>query len=198
MIGYKAGFTLLETLVALVITALASVLIMQGLSHALMLRERVVEHTQFQREDMLRRAWFGESVNALIADIPRIERHRFRGDADGFHGLTLAPLQELPGVPVAVDWSIEREDDIVHLYYQQPDRARQRVWSWRAETARFAYFDPQLGWSARWPPATANASPLPASVAFVSEWRDKPLTWVASVLGARTPRNGLELPEEFR
>jgi len=192
------GFTLLEMLVALVITALASVLIMQGLWQALMLRERVLEHTQFQREDALRRSWFSDSVNALIADVPRIERHRFQGDAEGFRGLTLAALQALPGMPVVANWSLEQQADIFHLYYQQPDRDRQRVWSWRADSATFSYFDPELGWSSSWPPGGSLAPPLPGAIALITEWRGQPLTWVSSVLGARSPRDGLELPEEFR
>lgn len=191
------GFTLLETLVALVITALASVLLMQGLSQALMLRERVIEHTQFQREDILRRAWFTDSVNALIADLPRIDRHRFEGSAEGFRGLTLAALQEPPGVPVSIGWSLEQETDIFHLYYQQPDRDRQRAWSWRADSARFSYFDPQQGWVPEWPPEGGGGAPLPQAIALTTEWRAQPLTWVAAVLGSRTVREGLEPLEGF-
>jgi len=192
------GFTLLETLVALVITALASVLLMQGLSQALMLRERVIEHTQFQREDILRRAWFTDSVNALIADLQRIDRHRFEGGPEGFRALTLAALQEPPGVPVPIGWSLEQEADIFHLYYQQPDRDRQRVWSWRADTARFSYFDPQLGWGPEWPPKSGDAAPLPQAIALTTEWRTRPLTWVAAVLGSRSVRKGLEPMEDFQ
>ena len=189
---FGAGFTLLETLVALVITALTTVLLMQGLSQALMLRERVLEHTQFQREDSLRRSWFNDTVNALVADLPRNERHRFAGDSDGFRGLTLAALQEFPGVPVPVEWSIEREADILHLYYQQSDQNRQRIWSWRADEASFSYFDPDLGWSSGWPPAGTAVPPLPQAIALTTEWRDRSVTWVAAVLGSRTVREGLD------
>lgn len=189
---FVAGFTLLETLVALVITALATVLMMQGLSLAIKLRERVLEHTQFQREDSLRRFWFQDTVNALTADLPRIQRHRFEGDVDGFQGLTLAALQELPGVPVPVFWSIEREADIFSLYYQQADHNRQHVWSWRADEASFSYFDPDRGWLPDWPPAGIAVPPLPQAVALTTEWRDRPVTWVAAVLGSRTVREGLE------
>jgi hypothetical protein len=192
------GFSLLETLVALVITALASVLLMQGLSQALMLRDRILEQTQFQREDILRRAWFKDSVNALMADLPRIQRHRFDGTPDGFRGLTLAALQERPGVPVPIGWSVEQEADVFHLYYQQPDRDRQRVWSWRAQSARFAYFDPQRGWQPEWPPPERDAAPLPQAIALTTQWRDRPLTWVAAVLGHRTVRQGLEPLEGIR
>ena len=184
------GFTLLETLVALVITALASVLIMQGLSHVLTLRDRVLEHTEYQREDALRRGWFGDTVGALIADLPRIERHRFEGDAQGFRGLTLASLQELPGVPVIAEWRLEQEGDVFHLYYRQEQGEWQRSWSWRAEQAAFAYFDPDLGWQAQWP--VQNAPPLPAAISFTTEWRGRPLTWVAAIRGTRNVRPGLE------
>lgn len=191
------GFTLLEMLVALVITALASVLVMQGLSQALMLRERILEQTQFQREDILRRAWFTDSVNALIADLPRIDRHRFQGGPEGFRGLTLAALQELPGVPISIGWSIEQEADIFNLYYQQPDRDGQRLWSWRADSARFSYFDPERGWVQEWPPDGGGGAPLPQAIALTTQWRAQPLTWVAAVLGSRTVREGLEPLEDF-
>ena len=194
-----SGFTLLETLVALVITALASVLIVQGLAQALMLRDRVLEHTQYQREDALRRGWFGDTVSTLVADLPRIEQHRFVGTAEGFRGLTLAALQELPGLPTVVEWRLEREgDDVWHLYYRQSESAAQRSWSWRAEQAEFAYFDPTLGWHAEWPPAGSAAPALPAAVSLTTHWRGRPLTWVAAVRNRRDPRPDLELPQELR
>lgn len=197
MVRY-AGFTLLETLVALVITALASVLIMQGLSHALTLRERILEHTQYQREDALRRGWFGDSVGALIADLPRIERHRFTGDPEGFSGLTLAALQELPGVPTVVSWKVEREADVIHLYYRQAQEDWQRTWSWRAVQARFSYFDRDTGWRAEWPPRGRESMPLPAVIAFTTRWRGRPVTWVAAIQGRRDVRSGLEPLRQFQ
>lgn len=193
-----AGFTLLETLVALVITALASVLIIQGVSHTLMLRERVIEHTQYQREDALRRAWFQDTVSTLIADLQRIESHRFQGGPGGFAGLTLAPLQEQAGVPTAVQWYLEREDDIVHLFYRQAGAEPQRVWSWRSERAGFRFYDPETGWTDQWPPAPRGADALPAAVMFETTWRGSPRVWVAAVQGRRNVRSGLVPPPEFQ
>lgn len=194
---FSKGFTLLETLVALVITALTSILIMQGLSHALTVRERVLEYTEYQREDALRRGWFSDTVNALAADLPRVERHRFHGTSEGFQGLTLAALQKLRGVPTRIEWRIERDGDVVHLYYRQEDNEWQRSWSWRAEQAEFSYFDPEHGWQSQWPMSVATEAQLPAVVAFSTRWRGRPLTWVAAVKSSREPRASL-IPFEQR
>ena len=186
------GFTLLETLVALVIASLVTVLLMQGLSHALMLRERVLEITQFQREDALRRGWFQDVVQALVADLERVEAHRFSGSASGFNGLTLAALQEAPGVPAVAEFRIEREGEVVRLLYREQQGPEQRVWAWRSEQAGFSYYAPETGWTSRWPPDTNGpARALPAAVAFESTWRGAPLSWVAAVRAARTPRRDL-------
>ena len=192
------GFTLLETLVMLVIVSLTSVLIMQGLAQALDLRERVLEHTEYQREDALRRAWFGDSVRSLVADLARIENHRFEGDATGFKGLTLAALQAFPGLPRVVNWRLERDGEVFHLFYSQQGDAPQRVWSWRAEAARFSYYAPETGWVDAWPPQDSDARPLPSLVAFETTWRDEPRSWVAAVAGRRSARPSLRLDEEFR
>lgn len=189
---HQQGFTLLETLVALVIASLVSVLIMQGLSHALMLRERVLELTQYQREDALRRGWFNDSVQSLVADLPEIERHRFEGEANGFRGLTLSALQELPGVPTTMAWQLEREGEIFRLLYGQGGNSGQLAWAWQAPRARFSYFSPETGWQEAWPPAGYQGPPLPALVAFETEWRGRPVTWVAAVQGGRAPRDGLK------
>lgn len=194
----QSGFTLLETLVALVITALASVLIMQGVSHALSLRERVIELTQYQREDGLRRGWFQDTVSSLVADLERIESNRFIGGPGGFAGLTLSPLQGKAGVPTSVRWFLEREDDIVYLHYQEPGVGPQRVWAWRTEEAGFRYYSPDQGWSLEWPPAGQPAFSLPAAIRFETTWRGRPRVWVAAVQGRRDARAGLVPPPEFR
>ncbi|NDY96324.1 PulJ/GspJ family protein [Wenzhouxiangella limi] len=202
----QLGFTLLETLVALIIASLVSVLLMQGLTQALLLRDRVLDHVQFQREARLRYAWFDDTVSALIADLGRVERHRFTGGPNGFSGLSLAPLTDWPGKPSMVHWQLESEGDLFHLYYQEgaPIIASewQRAWSWYAQSAEFAYYDPQAGWQSQWPPegghGLAMIPALPAIIAFTTQWRGQPVTWAASVRGRRNPRPDLDLPAEFR
>ena len=195
------GFSLLEMLVVLILVGLVSVLLAQGLGHVLMLRERVLEHTQHQREDRLRRAWFTDAVAGLVADLPDIEPHRFEGNSQGFQGLSLVALQFPTGAPAVIQWGLEQDDGIIHLWYRQEQETQQRVWSWRADSARFSYYDPQTGWLDHWPPEallTGPAEPLPAAIAFHTTWRAQPRTWLAAVQSARSPRLALRPPEEFR
>ena len=166
-----------------------------------MLRERVLEHTQYQREDRLRRAWFDDAVAGLVADLPDIEAHRFEGTEEGFRGFSMGALQFPAGAPAVVHWGIEPEDDVTHLVYRQERGPAQRVWSWRADQARFAYYDPDTGWLDHWPPRSTLGLPppaLPAAIALHTSWRGQPRTWLAAVQSARAPRPGLRPPEEFR
>ncbi len=194
---YKQGFTLLETLVALILISMLSVLLIQGLTFALMIRERALEQTQFQREDALRRAWFIETTKSAAADLETVSSHAFVGDSQSFRFLTLHALQLTPGIPAVVEWLLEYDGDGVnHLYYRQDDQPYQRVWSWQAEPARFRYFDPSLGWGDTWNTVQASRTQmlLPAAVKLETTWLGEPHTWFAPVVGRRNPRPGL-IPE---
>jgi len=195
------GFTLVEVLVVMVIVGLLSVLLVEGLRHGVQLRDRVLEHTEHQREDVLRRAWFSDAVASLVADLDELEDHRFHGTEAGFSGMTLAALDAPAGEPVYVRWAVEEEDDIFHLFYTGQDGARQRIWSWRAESARFSFYDPEMGWIDEWPPGQSlgpEAPALPAAIRFETEWRGRPRSWIATVRGPRQPRDGLIPPEMVR
>ena len=196
--GRQQGFTLLEMLVTLMLTSLVAVLLTQGVSQMLMLRERILEHTEFQRENMLRRAWFTDSINDLIADIPLVERNGFHGDSRSIQGLSLSPMAALSGVPIVMNWRLEADEDVWHLLYRESGSHELRVWSWRADWAYFSFFDSRTSWVGQWPPSPELSGLLPEAVLLTTEWRGEPLVWVAGVGSSRSPRPNLLLPEEFR
>ena len=192
------GFTLLETLVVLVLVSLLSVLMVQGLSHALMLRERVLDLTQFQREDALRRGWFQDTAQGLLADLERIEDHQFTGTSERFSGYSLAPLLGPPGAPAVIEWRLEQTGELFRLYYRQQDAPPRLTWEWRTDQAEFVYFAPEVGWVSQWPPAQLDGtSALPAVVALQASWRGDRLTWAAPTRVAPSPRDDL-VPIELR
>src|SRR3546814_6549996 len=63
------GFTLLETVVTLVIVSLLVTMLMQALSHALNLRTRLLRVQQESRTELLQEAWFRETVGAAQDDL---------------------------------------------------------------------------------------------------------------------------------
>lgn len=193
------GFTLVEMLVVLILVSLTSVLLIQGTSQLLIIRDRVLEHTEYQREDVLRRSWFGETVGSLIADLETIDEHRFMGDESGFSGLTLAALTRPAGMPVRIEWRVETEEDIFRLLYAEQGGDWQHVWSWRPDFARFSYYSPESGWVAQWPPGGLGTAPLPlpALVMFETTWRGEPRTWLGAVQSSREVRPRLIHGEEF-
>jgi len=83
------GFSLLETLVSLVIVALIATVMMQSLFQVLGLRERVLRHEAEARQAALQQAWFRDSVAALVAEMPE-RQGGFRGDPEGWSGTSLA------------------------------------------------------------------------------------------------------------
>jgi len=154
------GFSVLEALVTLVILAMVTTVMMQGLFFALGVRERVIRSDAEARRVALEQAWFRDSVGAAIADLPGAGG-AFRGDAAAFHFTTLDPIDGSQRL-ARIEWRVED----ARLSYRQGDQPPVVIAGLSREAA-FRYLDAAGGWHAVWPPSSAQAAagspPIPAA-----------------------------------
>lgn len=159
-----AGLTLLEMLVVLVITALLSTLVVQGLGYFLARYEGVNRLQQKMLTEGVPEAWFASTVAGLVA-LPSGPR-TLRGDGDGFEGTTMSPLAGEPGLSQQFSWSIARDDGAARVDYSEGRALRWALWT-SMQALTFEYADQEGRWHDSWPlegPAAAN---LPSMIRLV-------------------------------
>lgn len=156
------GFTLMELLVVLVITALLMSMLFQSLAIFRRAQERIDVRTLSERQTELAERWFDEAVAGLYP----WDTQTFVGDDDHWQGYTLQPIQGTPGAPVAVRWNLHR--DLVGNWLAYTVAGKPAV-EFRLPDGElhFSYVD-EAGQSHRqWPPAKGLFPALPAAIALV-------------------------------
>ena len=202
------GFTLLETLVTLVVVSMIVVVLMQALQQALSLRTRILRYEAHARTSALQESWFRDTVRAAIPDIPDA-----LGAPDGtvteFGFVTAAPLTG-EGI-AAVSWSLVRVDGGFALDYASDDGTRLRILEGPLQDPAFAYMDKGGAWHDAWNrdvalpdeevPAAREGEvqppiPLPRMVRLHAGTADDALDWLVPVVSEPMPPERLR-PEEY-
>lgn len=189
------GFTLLEMLVVLLVAGMALVLTSQALGQYQRAHTRAIASERTGREQRMGEAWFRASVRGLHAVGGDAA---FAGTAEGFEGVTLAPVLAAQGAPVAQRWRVvAAEGGGERLELQEGDRTVVVALP-RSGALRFHYLDADGELHDRWPPALGIWTHLPAAVVLELEpdpGIDDTGTLVASaVLG---PRDPIDMPYEY-
>lgn len=175
----RAGFTLMETLVVLVLVSLTVLVMFQMLGSYRIARERTAAWAGDVDRRALMEAWFTDTVRGLHP----VEQPPFRGDADGFGGVTLNPLRSAAGAPTPVGWRLVRGGEAgLELEYSEGGTRR---WSLplREDDARFVYFARDGRQADAWPPRQGMQDLIPGAIALVEGTRST----IVSVLGPVQP-----------
>lgn len=179
------GFTLMETLVMLVLVSVTVALMFQMLGSYRIARERFIAQSGAIDRQALFEAWFADSVHGLRA----IDGSPMQGSATGFEAVTLNPLFGSPGAPARVEWAlVAMPDGGRSVRYSEDGVERWTLPLADAGQARFAFLDEDGERHDAWPPATGLRVALPAAVALVREDAPGARAQVAAVHGPRTPR----------
>ena len=154
----QRGLSLIELLVVLVIVALVSSLLMQGLGFGLSLYERVHSRAEVMRQQVLFRQWFRQVNETLVAK-PSSSGVSLEGDSNTFFSTTLNPLLGESGRSQDIRWRIE--GDIV--WYEESGVSL--FMTSVPGGAAFAYLHQSGRWSNHWPPKETSES-LPDAIAL--------------------------------
>lgn len=203
------GFTLLEMLVVLLIAGIALALASQALGQYQRAHTRAIASERLGREQRLSELWFRDSVRGLFPAATTAEARgsvrfgkddanapAFRGDADGFEGVTLAPVLGQQGAPAAQSWRIARAPGIAALQLEESGKTLVLALP-RARDMRFHYLGPDGKLQDRWPPRLGTPAQLPEAVLL--ELVPQPDGTGGGLLAAAIlgPRNAPRVPYEY-
>lgn len=167
----QRGFTLLETLVMLIISSLAVMMLFQALAGFNHSRERVAALEGVRNNDAVMLGWIRESFRGVVAiDAPGTTPKPddpaagLRGTDQGFTALTVAPLLGPSGVPVKIQWSIENGADGKQLIYREAGQAPLTLPLRGTSELQFAYLDHNGKTTTSWPPKLGVQAPLPVAI----------------------------------
>ncbi len=159
-----AGFTLMETLVMLVLLSFAVLLMFQMLGSYRIASERVGAQSERIARGALFHAWLAETLAGQFA----IKDAPLRGEDLSLTGVTLNPLYASPGAPTPFSWRLDfTARDGWQVRYSEYDKT---LWSATFPDLvdpRFVYFDAQGREQDRWPPALGMQVELPQAIALV-------------------------------
>ncbi len=144
----QRGFTLVEVLVALTITAAIAALLLALGTQAGGVRVRLaLRGAQAERAD-LGAGWFRGSIEGLHQGDQ--QESWAKGGPGRFTGVTLSPLDGEIGARSTLDWSIQADASGEALIWRSAGGETWLVHRWRGVGARFAYLGPDLQWFDSW------------------------------------------------
>jgi len=161
----ERGFTLVEVLVVLVITALLSSLLLQALSHVYRLQARFGAQIDQSQGGAMRADWFRQLLQGLQADYADGPQ-RFTGGTGRIEGLSSTGLSATGGAPLPFTLEILPGAAGGGQLRYRAGAAQLELISWNgAGRAEFAYLDAAGAEYAHWPPASvapaAGRTPAP-------------------------------------
>ena len=159
----SAGFTLMETLVMLVLVSMAATMMFQMLNSYRIAQQRIAAQAGQMDRSSLFEVWLVDGVRGLRADPAK----PFVGSRSGFEGVTLNPLYGSGGAPSAIKWQLRAKAGGGEIAYTEEGKDRWSMPLRDYEGARFVYFDREGQQHDQWPPAQGLQESLPAGVGFV-------------------------------
>lgn len=195
------GFTLLETIVTLVVVSLIVVVLMQALQQALGLRTRLLRHERDTRMSALQEEWFRDSVSAAVADLP---------DALGRMEGTPASVELVSAAPLSgsgldrIRWTLQPVEGGYALEYGDREVRALPVVRGPLQDAAFSYMDADGQWHDEWSPgdaatrgdpATSVGADLPRMVRLQASTGTGELLWLVPVPAQPSPPAMLRLEE---
>ena len=181
------GFTLIEMLVVLVITALVSGVLFQALERSYSLQRRFGTELFKSQQGQMAVDWYRQSVQGLLPDYPG-ESGVFKGDASSLSGLTTTPLSDDFGTSTPFRWTLLTTPDRTRtdLVYREHG-ADTVVLSWQGDEARFVYLDQDHKAHDSWPPPLGLFAQLPHQIRIEARDQGDAVAIIATPMGPTEP-----------
>lgn len=173
------GFTLMETLVMLMLVSMAATMMFQILDSYRIAQQRIAAQAGNQDRSSLFEAWLIDGVHGLLA----LPGKPFTGSKSEFQGITLTPQFGPAGAPAAIRWQLRANADGGEVSYWEDGIARWTMPLRDFDGARFVYLDSEGAEHEQWPPAKGVEESLPSAVAFVRGAGQKQSIRLAAVPG---------------
>jgi general secretion pathway protein J len=180
------GFTLMETLVVLVIVTLLSSILYSSLSSLAAAEARLGERDRQERRITLARDWWADSVKAMAFDA----RWPFTGDAEGFQGFTTAGIDGTPR-PSRVRWYVDEANRLAIAGGEGGTLS----FDAGAIRPRFAYQGESGDWYDAWPQDGMPVDSLPQAIVLIDN-ETGALARLSRIEGRRQPQR-IELSRDM-
>lgn len=178
----EPGFTLMETLVMLMLVSMAATMMFQMLNSYRIAQQRISAQAGDIDRASLFDAWLVDGVHGLTADPDR----PFKGARLEFDGVTLNPLFGPPGAPAQIHWRLHATRDGGEVSYSEDGVARWVMDLREFDGTRFVYVDANGVQHDQWPPAKGVQVALPSAIALVRGGTDGEQVRLAAVRGPLT------------
>lgn len=183
----RAGFTLIEILVVLIIVGMVSGILFQALQNAFQLQARFGVELLRAQQGQMATDWYRQCVQGLYPDYLD-GASPFAGAERKFSGLSTRPLNDDSGAPTAVTWEIDDPDsDSVMVLSYRDGRGTTPVLSLRGTQARFRYLDEEQKPHERWPPELGKHKQLPTHIVLDVQGPYGKQSIVATPMGPVSP-----------
>lgn len=179
-----AGFTLMETLVMLMLVSMAATMMFQILESYRIAQQRIAAQAGSQDRSALFDAWILDGVRGLLA----LPDKPFKGSKLEFQGNTLSPLYGPSGAPAALRWQLHATADGGEVSYWEDGQLRWTMPLRDFESAHFVYLDEKGDSHDQWPPAKGVQESLPSAIALVRGSGSEQTVRLATVRGPLIPR----------
>lgn len=157
----QQGFTLLEILVVMLLTAMITSILMMGLQQMFRLQTHFATEAYQGHQLTMQANWFRQTIHGLMPDY-QDGRNKFKGTPRQMTGLTTAPLNASEGALLPFQWRIDFDPRLgqTALYYGEYREALP-IYSWQGNSGRFIYEDDTGRTYDEWPPMLGKPSQLP-------------------------------------
>ena len=145
----QAGITLLEMLVVFALVSLISTLLLQFTGFLTSGFERTASMEREAFRSRLFQRWYQNSTAGIVASLDA--EAGFHGAKESMTGYTLFPVFGPSGVPTRFSWSLQEEDDMVGIWYQEADAPPVKMYQWPADKVEFSYRPLNGTWAEKWP-----------------------------------------------
>src|SRR5579863_5868480 len=168
-----SGFTLIETMVVLIIVAMIGAILFSSYQRILDIRIRLAAFLDGTDAPTLIAGWFRGSVEGLLPD-QKGGADVFVGAPHRFVGLSTAPIDGTPGVPTRIAWELvfDAANARTALTYRDGNAAPLTIASWPGERGALRYCGARLTCFDTWPPpdqtGAETASQLPALIVLLA------------------------------
>lgn len=183
------GFTLLETLVSLLIFTLIAILLSSMIGFSLELRVSAIENIKNWKFNELQQFWFRSVISSVILDYTdKNDSVRFYGNEQQIHGITISPLNGISNVPTEFTWKIEETKTGKYLIYYE-NNLNKNSWVIKKlsmDFAEFSYLKDNKLYN-KWPKENFDEKtpfyPLPDIIVLnASNQFRKKFTWIANII----------------
>lgn len=177
------GLTLIEMLVTLVLVAIISTVIMQGMGYIWGIQNRYNQIISQGAEQNMHLSWWRESITGLVTQLPN-DPNVFHADEYQFEGQSLGALGYPLGVPSLMRWQITTQSGKTELVGNG-----QAILTLPAGS-QFAYLDADRKQHNHWPLAQLpnQQSPNPQLPEVIVIHQGEQIVWAASPQQPQVPK----------